>query len=64
MAVNGNIFESSRVDQIARDVLALVAAIYIPSVGVMLYGEMGRIRPGDHRDRRVVIGRPEIAPRG
>jgi uncharacterized membrane protein YadS len=43
MAVNGNIFESSAVDQIARDVLALVAAIYIPCVGIMLYGEIGRL---------------------
>ena len=42
-AVDGNIFQSSRVDQIARDVLALVAVIYVPSVGVQLYGEMGRI---------------------
>jgi hypothetical protein len=43
MAVNGNIFQSSAVDQIARDVLALVAAIYIPCVGIMLYGEIGRL---------------------
>ncbi len=42
-AVYGNIFQSSRVDQIARDVLALVAVIYVPSVGVQLYGEIGRI---------------------
>ena len=32
-AVNGNIFQSSVVDQIARNVLALVAAIYVPGVG-------------------------------
>jgi hypothetical protein len=42
-AVDGNIFQSSRVDQIARDVLALVAVIYVPSVGVQLYGEIGRL---------------------
>jgi hypothetical protein len=41
--VDGNIFQSSRVDQIARDVLALVAVIYVPSVGVQLYGEIGRL---------------------
>ena len=29
-AVDGNIFQSSRVDQIARNVLALVAVIYVP----------------------------------
>jgi hypothetical protein len=34
---------SSVVDQIARNVLALVAAIYVPSVGIMLYGEIGRL---------------------
>jgi hypothetical protein len=42
-AVDGNIFQSSRVDQIARNVLALVAVIYVPSVGVQLYGEIGRL---------------------
>jgi hypothetical protein len=42
-AVDGNIFQSSRVDPIARDVLALVALIYVPSVGVQLYGEIGRL---------------------
>ncbi len=42
-AVEGNIFQSSLVDQIARNVLALVAVIYVPSVGVQLYGEIGRI---------------------
>ncbi len=41
-AVDGNIFQSSVVDQIARKVLALVAVIYVPSVGVQLYGEIGR----------------------
>jgi hypothetical protein len=41
LAVQGNIFESSVVDRIARDVLGLVAAIYVPCVGVMLYGEIG-----------------------
>lgn len=43
LAVEGNIFQSSAVDQIARNVLALVAAIYVPSVGIMLYGEIGRL---------------------
>jgi hypothetical protein len=47
-AVDGNIFHSSQVDQIARNVLALVAAIYLPSVGVQIYGEIGRL------DRAVV----------
>jgi hypothetical protein len=42
-AVDGNIFQSSLVDQIARKVLALVALIYVPSVGVQLYGEIGRL---------------------
>ena len=42
-AVNGNIFQSTAVDQIARSVLALVAVIYVPSVGVQLYGEIGRL---------------------
>jgi hypothetical protein len=41
--VGGNIFQSSAVDQIARNVLALVAAIYLPSVGIMFYGEVGRL---------------------
>jgi hypothetical protein len=41
--VNGNIFQSSAVDQIARSVLALVALIYVPSIGVQVYGEIGRI---------------------
>jgi hypothetical protein len=42
LAVGGNIFQSSVVDQIARSVLALVAAIYVPSVAAQLYGEIGR----------------------
>ena len=43
LAVNGAIFQSSVVDQIARTVLTLVAAIYVPCVGIMLYGEVGRL---------------------
>lgn len=43
LAVDGNIFQSNVVDPIARDVLALVAAIYAPSVGIMIYGEIGRL---------------------
>jgi hypothetical protein len=42
-AVGGNIFQSSVVDQVARNVLALVAAIYVPGVGAQLYGEIGRV---------------------
>ena len=42
-AVDGNIFQSSAVDKIARNVLALVAVIYVPSVAVQLYGEIGRL---------------------
>ena len=42
-AVDGNIFQSSLVDQIARNVLALVAVVYVLSVGVQLYGEIGRL---------------------
>jgi hypothetical protein len=50
-AVDGNIFQSSLVDPIARNVLALVAMIYVPSVAVQLYGEIGRIdRPGTAKD--------------
>jgi hypothetical protein len=48
-AVDGNIFQSSLVDQIARKVLALVAVIYVSSVGVQLYGEIGRL------DRAAVV---------
>lgn len=44
LALEGNIFQSNAVDQTARNVLAAVAAIYIPSVGIMLYGEIGRLR--------------------
>jgi hypothetical protein len=46
LAVHGNIFQSSVVDQIARDVLTLVAAIYVPCVGIMIYGEIGRLDRG------------------
>jgi hypothetical protein len=51
LAVDGDVFESSVVDQIAKGVLTLVAVIYIPSVGVMLYCELGRI------DRAVGVAR-------
>jgi hypothetical protein len=47
-AVDGDILQSSQVDQITRNALALVGAIYLPSVGVQLYGEIGR------RDRTAV----------
>ncbi len=43
LAVDGRIFQSGAVDQIARGVLALVALIYVPSVGVLVHGEIGRI---------------------
>jgi hypothetical protein len=42
-AVDGDILQSGPVDQIAQNVLALVGVIYVPSVGVQLYGEIGRI---------------------
>ncbi len=42
-AVDGHIFQSAGADQITRSVLALVAVIYVPSVGVQIYGELGRI---------------------
>ena len=42
-ALDGNIFQSKQVDLLARDVLALVAVIYLPYVGVMIYGEIGRL---------------------
>ncbi len=48
-AVDGNVFQSSQVDQIARNVLALVAVIYLPSVGVQLFGEIGRLERGAFR---------------
>jgi hypothetical protein len=49
-AVEGNIFQSSAVDQIARSVLAIVAVIYVSSVGVQVYGEIGRVdRPAATR---------------
>jgi hypothetical protein len=54
LAVDGNVFQSSMLDQIARNVLALVAAIYVPSVGIMLYGEIGRL------DR--VVTTTEVSP--
>lgn len=44
IAVEGNIFRSSKADQIARDVLALVAVFYVSGVGAILYGEIGRVR--------------------
>lgn len=43
LAVDGNLFQSAVVDQIARNVLAVVAAVYVPCVGVMIYGEIGRV---------------------
>ncbi len=42
-AVGGDLFQSSQVDQVARNVLGLVAVIYVSSVGVQLYGEIGRL---------------------
>ena len=42
-AVSGGLFQSSKVDQIAQSVLALVAAIYLPCVGAQIYGEIGRV---------------------
>jgi hypothetical protein len=47
LAVDGNIFQSGAIDQVARSVLALVAVIYVPSVGVQIYGEIGRIDRAD-----------------
>jgi hypothetical protein len=43
LAVNGNMFPSDRVDQIARSVMAAVALFYIPLVGGQIYNELGRI---------------------
>jgi hypothetical protein len=57
-ATQGHIFTSSQVDQIARDVLALVALIYVPSVGAQIYGELGRIgRSGAAKDGYTIVPR-------
>jgi hypothetical protein len=53
-AVSGNVFQSGEADQIARGVLALVAVVYVPYVGVQIYGETGRI------DRPAVTGRAPL----
>ena len=42
-AVDGKVFQSTKVDQVARDVLALVAVGYVPVLGLLLYGEIGRV---------------------
>ena len=63
LAVDGNIFQSSNVDKIARDVLALVAMIYIPCVGIMLFGEIGRPRPRCRREEGVVVNGSRIGRR-
>jgi hypothetical protein len=55
-AVDGNLFQSEEADRIARDVLALVAVVYVPCVGVMIYGEIGRV------DRRAVITKAASPP--
>ena len=42
-AVEGNIFQSPEAEKIAREVFAVIASVYIPCVGVMVYNEIGRI---------------------
>ena len=42
-AVEGNIFQSPAAEKIAREVFAVIASVYIPCVGVMVYNEIGRI---------------------
>ncbi len=42
-SVDGDMFQSSEQDRIARDIFALVGVIYLPSVCVLLYGEIGRL---------------------
>jgi hypothetical protein len=42
LAVEGNIFQSSVADSGTRDIFSLVALVYVPSVAVMIYNEMGR----------------------
>jgi hypothetical protein len=56
LAGSGNIFQSSTVDQIARSVLAAVAVIYVPCVGVQIYGEMGRIKRATAAKGGVSVG--------
>jgi hypothetical protein len=59
-AVGGNIFQSSVVDQIARNVAALVAVIYVPGVGAWLYGEIGRVdRAATALDPTHLMRKPE-----
>jgi hypothetical protein len=63
-AVGGNIFQSSTVDQIAGAVLSLVAAIYVPSVGVSIYGELGRVdRASSTPNAALVMRKPAQAGR-
>ena len=49
LAVNGNMFPSDRVDQIARSVLAMVALFYVPLVGGANLQRDGPHRPGRHQ---------------
>ncbi|MGL6074778.1 MAG: hypothetical protein ACRC8S_11510 [Fimbriiglobus sp.] len=42
LAVEGNIFQSSLADNGTKDIFTLVALVYVPSVAVMIYNELGR----------------------
>ena len=42
VASEGNVFRSSAVDAITRDILALVALMYVAAVGIEWYKEVGR----------------------
>ena len=65
LAVGGNVFQSSAVDQIARSVLALVAVIYVPSVGVQVYGELGQVdRAVTMLNTTRLMRKPRAASRG
>jgi hypothetical protein len=57
-AVTGNLFQSSTVDQIARSVLALVAVIYVPSVGAQILQRDRPNQPGGAHGSALVMSFP------
>lgn len=62
MAVGGPIFESATVDKIAKDIVALIAAVYVMMVGAILYGEIGRLDPDTKSNQGHPTGQKTPSP--
>jgi hypothetical protein len=56
ISADGAVFQLGKVDQVARGILGLVGLVYLPSVGMMIHRELGRVEQTIHPKKNGLLG--------